>query len=145
HRGERYAKVAGAIAIHLDADLRLARVVVGIEVGESRILGRLGEHDVPPLRQLFIVAAAEHHLQWDTRATNAQATRCAYVDTHADQAGQTLAQAGSDLLRRLGTFAPVAQVERHVTAVDVAATAEVADAGVEATHGAALHFLQHRI
>ena len=130
----RHAEVAGAIAIHRDANLRLAGVKIRVEVGEAGILRRLRQHDVTPSRQLFVFAAAEHDLHWIARAAHTQAARHADVYSHADQMMQTLAHALRDLLRRLVAFVPITQVQKHRAAVDVRAAAAVAAASEVAAH-----------
>jgi hypothetical protein len=127
-RRQRHAEVGGTIAIDRDLQLRLARVVVGIEVGQPGILRSLRQDDVAPARELCVVAAADNHLYRRTVAANAETARRHDRRAHPCQIRQHWPQTLRDLLRRFLALVEVRQRQHDTADADVAAAAEIADA-----------------
>ncbi len=62
HGLQRHAEVGGPVAVHGDAQLWLALLVVRLDVREPRILLHALHQQVAPLHEVGILGAAEHHL-----------------------------------------------------------------------------------
>ena len=109
-RLQRDAEVRRAIAIHCDANLRLAFLEVGIDVLEPRI--RLGERQQNglPLRQAFVVRPADDCLD---RLAGAAPAKAAGLSARYAHTGQLLARFGkqglTDLACRMLAIVPVLQ------------------------------------
>ena len=104
------AEIAGARAVHLDAQLRLGLLVVVVDRGQAGILRNAREQDVAPLRELLEGAAADHELQRFLEAP-AEALRHGREGLHPGHVGDAPAHLRDRFPRRASPGVPVRQVE----------------------------------